>query len=397
MSHTAREAEDVDKLSSGYSGQILLLVGLCSLTSHLGWLVLPPLLPEIIDDLEITAARAGFALTVLTVLSAAGRYPGGRLADQLSRKTVLAFCLLAWTVGFLVLSVATNYPLFLLGVALVGIGLGAYVPAAFALLSDLFDRKQGRAFGINNAAFNLGGILASGLAIAVLAFGSWRFAFLPVVGILLGLFALLHLWSEEPYTLHRVDFEFSATAGRILFEPQIRLILLVAALFAFVWNGSISFLPTFLEVERGFSPRIANAAFASVFLTGVVATPLSGAVGDRFGPIRTILVMVCFAIVGLGAVVTAPSVIGVFVGVVTFAVGLTGFWPVMTSYVMGQFPDGSKAGDYGVVGTVYLGVGSVGPTYVGTVSEVLHFTGAYVTLVVVLGFSLLVVSWIYVH
>ena len=397
MTEFARNDPEVDNLTSGYSGRILLLIGFCSLTSNLGWLALPPLLPTITTDLGITPIQAGIAMSLLTGLSALWRFPGGRLADRLNRKTVLAFSLVMWLAGFSVLSIATNYPLFLLGVVLVGTGLGAFVPAAFAQLSDLFFSKQGRAFGVNNAAFNLGGIAASGLAIAALAIGAWRLAFLPVIVILLALAVLLHQWSREEYVVERVELNLVPTVRRLVFDPRIRTLLIVAALFSFVWNGAVTFLPTLLEVERGLSATIAGVAFGSLFLTGVVVTPLSGAIGDRFGNLRVVFGSVIAGIAGVGLLVVAPTPALVVLGVVTFAVGITGFWPVMTSYMMRAVPAGSKGGDYGALGAVYMGVGSIGPTYVGVVGDQLTYTAAYVGLGGCLGLCLLLVGWLLVR
>lgn len=394
MTEFDQSAPELDSLTSGYSGRMLLFVSVGSIVSNLGWLVIPPLLPAIRADLGITTTQAGIALTVLTGLAAVGRFPGGRLADLLSRKTVFGFCILAWLVGFSVLAGAVTYPLFLLGAVFVGLGLGMFVPTAFAQLSDLFDRKQGRAFGVNNAAFNLGGILASGLAIAVLAVGPWRLAFLPILASLILLAVLLTVWSREPYVLERPEFELLPTVKRLLFDRRVRTLLLVAALFSFVWNGAISFLPTFLEADRGLTATVASIAFSGLFLTGVVATPLSGALGDRFGNLRIVLVSVVAGILGLALVVTGPTTLLVVLGVLLFAVGITGFWPVMTSYMMAAVPDASKGGDYGAMGTVYMGVGSIGPTYVGAAAERIGFTAAYVGLGGCLGICLLLVGWL---
>lgn len=394
MNDTGADGDAPGRLTGGYSGRVLLLVALGSTVSTLGWLVIPPLLPRIIDDLAITPVQAGFALTLLTGLSALLRYPGGRLADGLTRKTVLVGSVLCWTLGFLVLFASTNYAMFLVGVMLVGIGLGAYTPAAFAQLSDLFSSKQGRAFGVNNAAYNLGGIGASGLAIATIAVGGWRLAFLPVIVLLAVLAVVFHRWIDQGYAVRRVDLDVRSTATRLAFEPRIRVLLVVAALFSFSWNGAVTFFPTFLELERGMSSTMAGAAYAGVFLTGVFATPLSGAVGDRIGTLRAILGTLVFAVAGLAVVVFVPTTIGVLAGIVVFAVGLTGFWPVMTSYMMSVFPDESKGGDYGAIGTVYMGAGSLGPTYVGSVGSYLHYTAAYIGIGGCLLVCFVLVAWI---
>lgn len=380
MSHLASDPESPgqERLVSGYSGRLLILVALGAMGSQLGWLVLPPLLPEIIDDLGISSVQAGFGLTLLTLSAAAGRYPGGRLADELSRKTVIGGCLAAWIVGFGLLAVATTYPLFLVGVAVAGFGIGMYVPTAFAQLSDLFVRRRGQAFGINNAAYNVAGIAAPGLAFVVLLVGPWRLSFLLLVVGLVGLAGAVHTLHESEYVLRRVRLGFRETVARTVFDPRVRLVLVVASLVSFVWNGSVSFLPIFLETERGLTSRTAGMAYATLFLVGVVATPVAGWVGDRFGALRTIPVTIGFAVVGLVVLTVAGTLSVVFVGVVTFAIGLLGFWPVMTAYMMSIFPEDSRGGDYGAIGTVYAGAGSLGPTYVGVAGQYGTYTIAYV-------------------
>ena len=76
-------------LVSGHFGRMLLLVSFGTTTPVSGQLAVSPLLPTIIAALAITPARAGVAPSVMRALVALCRFPGGRLADQLSRKTVL--------------------------------------------------------------------------------------------------------------------------------------------------------------------------------------------------------------------------------------------------------------------------------------------------------------------
>lgn len=377
MRETAQTEEIEGGLTTGYPGRIFLLLAASSLTIQLGWFVIPPLLPAIIDDLGITGTMAGLGLTVLTGLAALARYPGGRLADQLSRKTIVVACLVAAILGSVLLTGANSYPIFIIGAMLVGVGVGAYTPAAFAQISDLFESKQGRALGVNTAAFNLAGIVAPGLAVATLAVGAWRLAFLPIAVALCVLALLFHRWNREEYVIERASFDVKSTVARVLTDTRVRSLLVVAALYMFVWNGSMSFLPVFLQAERGLSSVAANAAYASVFVSGVIVTPIAGVFGDRFGNVRAILTLVGFTLVGITLVIVTPVSQLVFVGVLVFAVGLTGFWPVMASFMMNSFPEAHKGSDYGVVGAAYYGLGSLGPTYVGFVGDTVHYTAAY--------------------
>jgi len=379
----------------GYSEQILILIGAGTLVTHLGWFVLPPLLPSIVAELEISRTLGGVALSLLTLFAAVSRYPGGKLADELSEKTVITFSLGITMVGILTLANAPNYPFFVLGVVLLGTGLGTYIPSSVVQISELFRAKQGRALGVNNAAANLSGICASGLASVVLLVGPWQLAFVPIIGMLLVLLVLWHVWNRGTYRMRSFEIRVGEVVKRLFLSQQIRLVIVIVALLAFVWNGALSFLPTFLETERGFSVELASLAFGALFVLGIFTTPLTGAAGDRFGHLRTLVVLICCCLFGLLAIVTATNVPGTILGVLVFAVGLTGYLPVATAYLMESLDDAKKGRDYGMIGAINMGVGSAGPAYVGLVGDTVHFTAAYAGLGVCLLVCLAVVTWLF--
>lgn len=379
----------------GYSEQILILIGAGTLVTHLGWFVLPPLLPSIVAELEISRTLGGVALSLLTLFAAVSRYPGGKLADELSEKTVITFSLGITMVGILTLANAPNYPFFVFGVVLLGTGLGTYVPSSVVQISELFRAKQGRALGVNNAAANLSGICASGLASVVLLVGPWQLAFVPIIGMLLVLLVLWHVWNHSTYRMRSFEIRVGEVVKRLFLSQQIRLVIVIVALLAFVWNGALSFLPTFLETERGFSVELASLAFGALFVLGIFTTPLTGAAGDRFGHLRTLVVLICCCLFGLLAIVTATNVPGTILGILVFAVGLTGYLPVATAYLMESLDDAKKGRDYGMIGAINMGVGSAGPAYVGLVGDTVHFTAAYAGLGVCLLVCLAVVTWLF--
>lgn len=355
--------------STGYRTRLLALIALCSSLSVGGRSLFAPLLPAIIDDLGVTPSRAGFALSVMIALSAICRYPAGRAADQLSRKTVLAVALGTMTLGFTVLIGTGGYLGFLLGVVVVGIGGGLYLPSAFALISDTFVDSRGTAIGINNAAVSLGGILAAGVALVVLSRTSWRVAFVPVIPMFALLLILMHRWNDEPYVISGVRIGLRDTAVRLVGRPRIRLMVFSAALVMFAQRGAITFVPLFLLAEKGFTASLATLTFAGYFVVGIGATPIAGSVGDRVGYVHSTLAATLVGSAGLALLLLGQGTVPVIAGVLVFAVGITGFWPAMNAYVLTLLPDESVAGDFGALGAVYLGIGSLGPTYVGVVAE----------------------------
>jgi predicted MFS family arabinose efflux permease len=376
---TASSTEE--RLVRGYAGRLFLATSVGWLAIQGGRLVLSPMLPAITADLGITDAKAGFAFTLLWGLYALLQYPSGRLSDALSRKTLLVSGLGLVVVGFGALAASPTYLTFLLGAAVVGFGAGLYPTAARALVSDLYTAKRGRAFGLHTASGDLGGVAAAGLAATVLAVATWRTAFVPVVVVALAVLASLHVWSREDYVVERRSLAVRATVGRLFGTPQFRGLLVAYALYAFTWQATASFLPTFLETGKGFSPAVAQAAFAVLFGVGAVVKPTAGALGDRV-PRRIITVAALLLGAGsLSVVVLARTPLVAIGAVVAFAAGLMAFPPVMQSYLMDAFPEESAGGDLGAMRTVYIGLGALGPTAVGSVATVANYQLAFAGLV----------------
>ena len=377
---TGTETGRKERLLTGYTGRLLIAVSVGWALIQAGRLVVSPLLPAISADLGISSTQAGFAITTIWGIYALLQYPSGRLSDQLSRTTLLVGGLLLVSAGFLALGGAPTYLTFLAGAVVVGLGAGLYPTPARGLVSDLFVERRGQAFGLHTASGDVGGILAAGLGTVVLAVAVWRGAFLPVVVVLLAVALSLHLWSREGYELERVDLAVVATGKRLFAVPQLRWLLLAYALYAFTWQSAVGFLPTYL-LSKGLPPAIANAGFAALFVVGAVVKPLAGGLGDKVP--RGLLApgVLALAAAALAVVVTASTTVLVLAGVAVFSGGLMAYPPVMQAHLMDSFPSDSMGGDLGAMRSFYIGIGSLGSTYVGAMGQYLSYDLAFAGLV----------------
>jgi len=377
---TVSQETDEERLFRGYSGRLLLVISLGWALLQAGRLSISPLLPDIAAELQISSAAAGFAITVVWGTYAVLQYPSGRLSDRLSRTTLLVSGLSLAAVGFLTLSAAPTYLTFLFGAVVIGVGVGLYPTPARGMVSDLFVAKRGRAFGLHTGSGDVGGILAAGIGTVVLAVATWRAAFAPVAAVLLLIALLLHLWSNEGYELASVDLAVGDTFRRILGVPRLRWLLVAYALYAFTWQAATGFLPTYLRAKE-LSPAIANAGLAVLFVVGAVVKPLSGALGDRVP--RGLLApgVLLVAAGALVIVVLSSTAVIALSGIAVFAAGLMAYPPVMQAYLMDSFPGDSMGGDLGAMRSVYIGIGSLGATYVGVVAQYVDYDTAFVGLV----------------
>lgn len=382
-----------ERLVGGYSGRMLAFLALGNGSLAIGMLVLSPMLPTIIDDLGISPAMAGVALSLMWGLNALGQYPGGRLSDQLSRRALLVGAMAGTAFGLAFVASSLSFAVFLVGLALVGGASGFFTSTAYAQLSDLFVERRGSAFGVYTSFWDVGGVVSAGLAVLILAVGPWQWAFLPVVVLVASVGFGIHATSREPYALGRASLDVRATLRRLFGNPRVRLVLLCYSLYLIAWQGAVSFLPTFLQVDKGIDPWLASGAFAALFGVGIVVKPVSGNLADRVGRTRVALASLVVGVAGLALLAVATTLPTIGAGVLVFAAGLMGFSPAMLAYVMALFPSKSMGGDFGGVRTVYLGVGSLGPTFVGVVAGTASYTAGFLGLLGCLVASALVLLY----
>jgi MFS family permease len=245
-------------------------------------------------------------------------------------------------------------------------------------LTELFVERRGRAFGVNSAAAEIGGVLASVAAVLVLAVGAWRVTFLPVAGILLLGILAFSVWSDERVTLARTSLDVRGTARRLFGNRDLLVLLLTFSLFSFVWQGVTGFLPDFLHVHKEFSQTFASNAFAALFVVAAVVTPVVGSLGDRLGHARVGILTPLVGSVGLGVILLAGDRVGVLVGIAVLAAGIGSFWPLLYAHLMDALPDSDMGGDFGATRTVFMGLGSFGPAYVGVVVDAAGYVPAFV-------------------
>ncbi len=383
----------------GYSGRMFGLIALGTLVANLGRQALPPLLPAIIEGLAITPAAAGVALTLMRICFAVLQYPSGRLADEVSRKIAIVGGIGILIVGFTALTQVTSYPGLLLSTALLGVGSAFFFVSERVLLSDLFVQKRGRAFGANSAISRIGSILAAGLAVVALSIGVWQLAFVPVVVLLVGIVIAFHVVAREPYgTRDLRSFaegggSVRETVSRVFGTSQVRWLVAAYTLIIFAWEGVLGFLPTYLQVSKGFTPGLASGGFAALFAVGVVVQPLSGTLSDRWDRRLIAGGATIASLGGLALLIVAQSHSSILVGILLYAAGLMAFTPVLQAYLMDIFPDASKGGDLGAFKTVYEGLSSLGPTYVGVVAGLAGYTVAFQGLLGCLALSAAILFW----
>jgi MFS family permease len=157
---------------------------------------LPLLWPYIFSALGATVGQLGTILGASKLMTTI-LYPlWGYAADRFSRKMILVWFTGFWGLWTLGIAFVGNYPQLLTLRVISGLGLGAFAPAAFSLIGDLFDNQsRGRATGIMRSVGLVGGFVSI-ILLPTLTENNpdgWRigFAALGIASFLTGLFLLV--------------------------------------------------------------------------------------------------------------------------------------------------------------------------------------------------------------
>lgn len=357
--------------------------------------LLPPLLPVIRADLSITNGQAGIALSAFYVAYGVSQYPGGRLSDQWNHSVLIFPAIVLLGVGTFIIGTASSLIAFVVACLVLGVGRGFFSIPTRVMLSELYPSGKGRALGYFNAASDIGGIIAAGVAILVLAWGRWQLPFAVIGFAFLGLSGLFLVWTHEPWSVSRrdlrnADLRIGVTLQRIRSSAELRWLLVGYTSFNFMVNGVLSFLPAFLHEAKGMSPALAGGVYAILFLLGIVVKPLSGDLSDRF-PSRTVAAAgLSVSAVALVLLLFADSLPWIILFVVSFTVGYKMQFPIMDAILMDNAPTHAKGGDLGTARAVFHVFGSMGPAFVGQVADRFDFTVAFAVLCLCLLFTVVI-------
>ena len=172
---------------------------------------------------DLTRTEQSWLLSIGFVGMALGATFGGMLADRYGRRTVFALTLLVYGLATGASALVSGLAALLVLRFLVGIGLGAELPVASTLVSELSPtRIRGRMVVILESFWAVGWLLAAliGYFVVPLSDDGWRWAF--ALGLVPALYAVVIRWGmpESPLFLERRGREAEAEQVVRLFEES---------------------------------------------------------------------------------------------------------------------------------------------------------------------------------
>lgn len=360
--------------------------------------------PVIMKELNIDAASMGIAMSAFFWTYALFSLPAGNLSDKLGSKMVLGWAAAVWSLA----SAATGLVSGMLGIiaARLGVGVGeaAVFPVCAKTVGENFDSKErGTAIGWYLSGARLGYAAAPIIMGFLIAQYSWRLAF-----IITGLGSLLWcvLWYygyKDPSK--QLQPEAKDVKPQKVKIPWKQLLTNRCSLGIFITKFCgdylyfmfLTWVPSYLVMERGFSV-IKMGIYASLpFLTAFVVQPLAGYFSDWLIKKGISLTMARKGVL-VGAQLCASSIMTVaFVDDPMIAIAILTLNIAAGSTIGGMmFTLSTEVSPPGMMGTVTGGMNTVGaiagilaPTITGFIVKI---TGTFQLALGVSGILLLLAA-----
>ena len=114
------------------------------------------------DYLSLTEGHLGWlnAISANCLGAAIGAIIGGFMADKFGRKAIYTYNMLMYMLGVLIIMLAVNFPILLLGFLVTGISVGVGVPASWTYISESSETgNRGRNICISQMAWGIGPLI----------------------------------------------------------------------------------------------------------------------------------------------------------------------------------------------------------------------------------------------
>jgi len=237
-----------------------------------------PLLPLLINRLDLSLAMAGLAGTLHIVLSACTQPALGYLLDRTQRLSLVAIGPFLTICAMSMIGQAVSFTQLLILMLVAGLGTALFHPAAAILVAGGNTANRGLRMAFFSAGGTIGGAIAPlFIVVFVAAFGLTSSPWLLLPGLLSLAVFTLFLRRHLPQPVRQTSSTLSLRA-----IPHPLIILWLAIVFRSM--ASVSFL-SFLAViitGRGGSPFVGGVSITVFLFAGAIGGFLAGNLSDRF-------------------------------------------------------------------------------------------------------------------
>jgi MFS family permease len=320
---------------------------------HVFELSIPVFIAIWLFEFGVTPAVIGITVTVGYALFGLGSLPSGILADYISSKKLILFCLLGMATSFYVLSISQSLIMISFALFLWGTAASIYHPTGLSLISRKVE-SPGVVYAYHGIAGNIGTAIGPLITILLLGHFNWRVAasILATISLLVALLSY-RIKIDDSFgdsTTNNINLNWGVIKQSLTFLPVVLSLL-------FSVNISLA----------GISFDFSNYFYAGILIIGAFGQYVAGILSDHFKPELPLLFG--YSILGLLALIFLPASQS---GIAVFALfgAVLGFFlffiqPLQATLISRHTPPETRGLSFGITFTGIYGIGAFGGAAAG--------------------------------
>lgn len=333
------------------------------------------LLTLIASDLHVTEGLAGQGIAISGALAVLTSLFISRIAGDLNRKYLLLGLTVLMAISGIVIAIAPNYPVYMLGRVMIGVVIGGFWSMSAATAIRLVPRHQvPRALAIFNGGNALATVVAAPLGSYLGATVGWRGAFLCLVPLAIAAF----IWQCISLPSMENDKK-QKPQGSVLRLFRVSIVpvgLLACGLFFMGQFALFTYVRPFLETVTNVASAGLSLILLAIGVAGFVGTMgISTFLNARFYQTLIMIPLLMAAIAGtlllVGHSIWAVAVLLSLWGLLATAAP-TGWW----TWIARVLPEDAEAGGGLMVAVIQLAI-ALGSTVGGLVFDSLGWRSAF--------------------
>lgn len=389
--------------SSGIQYWHKIVVLLC-----LGWMVMwiyRPVLTTIFPEVQQTIGpqsdtALGFIASCYFFAYTAMQIPAGMLVDRFGKRAVVIPGFILFAIAALLIGNASNITMIYAGSLLAGLGCGSYYGSAWSLSAENIP-SQHRSFA--SAIINTGSALGMGISLLATSFlvknwnMPWEYMLYIIAVLLLCLVAGFAIVIKDgPRTKPTTEkknqkapetIANAATNQHSFFSIQMIASYIMYFATCYGYYMIVSWLPNFLETERGFTGGNIGSASSLVAFAAIPGALIIAKFADKYQNKRLLFIIVLEIIAALTLFITVQAATTTLLlsGLIFYGLfGKLAVEPILISHVSETAPKNNYGTTFGVFNFFGMSSSVIAPPLTGYLADITHtkITGFYVAIII---------------
>ena len=348
----------------------------------LGWIViyagrsvLSPLVGELQTQFGLTKAATGGIMSLFFLAYTLFQIPSGILGDKIGRKRVLVTGFSLYAIFIAAIYFAPSFTIFLILWMLTGAAQGCYYGPQYALSSEAIPKKWitlGSAIIGSGMSFGIAiGYYLSSVMISVFN-TSWKIPFVMVAMPIVIITVLMIVFIKDKSKFSVASQTSEKTNFSQLFKNR-NLVLAYITIFCSIYGFFviITWLPNYLEVERGMNKIEASQIASIVPWISIIGTLLCSYVSDKLGRRKpVVLFMMPLSLIAIFSIVYCDSYAVLVAVLILYGfIGKISLNPVLIALVADNAPKASLSTAFGLYNFFGMAASICAPYFTGLIAD----------------------------